>query len=88
MAVIRREEQTAAAAVVGVKDVTFLGYPDGRLMPSIELRRDISREIRTGATGPGGVPVARADVGQALRQPSGPSRRGRSDGLRGLPRCA
>jgi LmbE family N-acetylglucosaminyl deacetylase len=46
MAVLRREEQTAAASVVGVKDVTFLGYPDGRLTPTIELRRDISREIR------------------------------------------
>jgi LmbE family N-acetylglucosaminyl deacetylase len=46
MAALRREEQTAAASVVGVKDVTFLGYPDGRLTPSIELRRDISREIR------------------------------------------
>jgi len=46
MAAIRRREQTAAAAVVGVKDPTFLGYPDGRLVSSIELRRDISREIR------------------------------------------
>ena len=26
--------------------MTFLGYPDGRLTPSIEFRRDISREIR------------------------------------------
>ncbi len=46
MAVTRREEQRAAAAEVGVRDVTFLGYPDGRLTPSIELRRDISRQIR------------------------------------------
>ena len=46
MAVLRREEQRAAAAEVGVSDVTFLGYPDGRLTPSIELRRDISRQIR------------------------------------------
>jgi LmbE family N-acetylglucosaminyl deacetylase len=46
MAEIRREEQRKAAAEVGVVDVTFLGYPDGRLMPSIELRRDISRVIR------------------------------------------
>lgn len=46
MAAVRREEQTAAAAVVGVKDVTFLGYPDGCLTASIELRRDITREIR------------------------------------------
>jgi LmbE family N-acetylglucosaminyl deacetylase len=47
MATLRREEQRAAAAEVGVSDVTFLGYPDGRLTPSIELRRDISRQIRT-----------------------------------------
>ncbi len=46
MAVLRREEQRAAAAEVGVSDVAFLGYPDGRLTPSIELRRDISRQIR------------------------------------------
>ncbi len=43
---IRRAEQEAAAKVVGVSDVTFLGYPDGRLTPSIELRRDLSRVIR------------------------------------------
>ncbi len=46
MAAIRRQEQRAAAAEVGVTDVTFLGYPDGRLVPSIELRRDISRQVR------------------------------------------
>ena len=46
MAALRRVEQRAAAAEVGVHDVTFLGYPDGRLTPSIELRRDISRQIR------------------------------------------
>jgi LmbE family N-acetylglucosaminyl deacetylase len=43
---IRQAEQAAAAAEVGVSDVRFLGYPDGRLTPSIELRRDISRVIR------------------------------------------
>lgn len=43
---IRRAEQTAAAAVVGVRDVRFLGYPDGRLQPTLELRRDIARVIR------------------------------------------
>ncbi len=46
MALIRRREQTAAAEVVGVTDLHFLGYPDGRLTPSLELRRDISRVIR------------------------------------------
>jgi LmbE family N-acetylglucosaminyl deacetylase len=43
---IRRAEQTAAAKAVGVTDVRFLGYPDGRLAPTIELRRDISRVVR------------------------------------------
>lgn len=43
---IRRAEQIAAAKAVGVTDVTFLGYPDGRLESTLELRRDISRQIR------------------------------------------
>ncbi len=47
MARIRRVEQTAAAATVGVTDLHWLAYPDGRLQPTIELRRDISRVIRT-----------------------------------------
>jgi LmbE family N-acetylglucosaminyl deacetylase len=46
MAEIRQTEQRAAAKVVGVTDVTFLGYPDGRLESTIALRRDISRVIR------------------------------------------
>jgi LmbE family N-acetylglucosaminyl deacetylase len=43
---IRRAEQEAAAKAVGVSDVRFLGYQDGKLTPSLELRRDISRVIR------------------------------------------
>lgn len=43
---IRQAEQRAAAAAVGVEDVHFLGYPDGRLTVSMELRRDITRLIR------------------------------------------
>jgi LmbE family N-acetylglucosaminyl deacetylase len=46
MGPLREAEQKAAAGEVGVHDLTFLRYPDGRLTPSIELRRDISREIR------------------------------------------
>jgi LmbE family N-acetylglucosaminyl deacetylase len=46
MVEIREAEQRAAAKVVGVTDVTFLGYPDGRLESSFDLRRDISRVIR------------------------------------------
>ena len=43
---IRQEEQRKAAAALGVADVEFLGYPDGRLTVSHELRRDITRSIR------------------------------------------
>ncbi len=43
---IRQAEQRAAAAAVGVSDVRFLGYVDGELVVSHELRRDISRVIR------------------------------------------
>ena len=46
MAAIRRDEQRAAAAEVGVHDVTFLGYPDGRLTVTLDLRRDLTRVIR------------------------------------------
>jgi LmbE family N-acetylglucosaminyl deacetylase len=43
---IRRTEQRNAAKAVGVEDVRFLGYPDGRLELTLDLRRDISRVIR------------------------------------------
>ncbi len=43
---IRQAEQRAAAKEVGVDDVVFLGYPDGQLEVSFDLRRDISRVIR------------------------------------------
>lgn len=46
MATIRQTEQTAAAKQVGVHELHFLGYPDGRLEPSIALRRDLARVIR------------------------------------------
>ena len=43
---IRRAEQEAAASVVGVDDLHWLGYPDGRLEVTLDLRRDLSRVIR------------------------------------------
>jgi len=46
MPILREAEQRAAAQAVGVKDVTFLGYPDGQLYVTHELRRDITRQIR------------------------------------------
>ena len=46
MASMRRKEQTAAAAVVGVHDLIFLGHPDGQVVADLALRRDVSRVIR------------------------------------------
>jgi LmbE family N-acetylglucosaminyl deacetylase len=46
MAALRRDEQRAAAKIVGVDDVRFLGYPDGRVESSLALRRDLARVIR------------------------------------------
>lgn len=46
MAGIRREEQLEAAKAVGVSDVTYLGFEDGRVVVDLELRRAISRVIR------------------------------------------
>lgn len=43
---IRQKEQRAAARVLGVKDLTFLNYPDGYLVPDLHLRKDITRVIR------------------------------------------
>jgi LmbE family N-acetylglucosaminyl deacetylase len=46
LAATRVGEQRAAADVLGVGEIVHLGYPDGYLMPSLELRRDITRQIR------------------------------------------
>ncbi|MGH2457064.1 MAG: PIG-L deacetylase family protein, partial [Candidatus Limnocylindria bacterium] len=46
LAATRRAEQRAAADVLGVRDIVHLGYPDGYLTPSLELRRDVVRQIR------------------------------------------
>ena len=43
---IRHEEQSRAAAVIGVKSVRFLDHEDGYLLPTIDLRRDVVRVIR------------------------------------------
>ncbi len=42
----RQSEQIAAAAVLGVRQVRFLNYPDGYLTADLHLRRDITRLIR------------------------------------------
>jgi LmbE family N-acetylglucosaminyl deacetylase len=46
MPAVRRAEQVAAAKCVGVNDVRFLGYPDGRVEATLDLRRDLARVIR------------------------------------------
>lgn len=43
---LREAEERASAAVVGVQEVEFLGYPDGRLEANLALRRDLAAAIR------------------------------------------
>ena len=46
LATTRMAEQRAAADILGVTEIVHLGYPDGYLTPSLDLRRDITRQIR------------------------------------------
>lgn len=43
----RMQEQRNACAILGVKDVIFLGHHDGELQPTIELRKELVRLYRT-----------------------------------------
>src|SRR5262245_46579592 len=43
---VRRDEQLASCAVVGVTDVEFLGWPDGAIVEGLELRSDLAAVIR------------------------------------------
>ncbi len=46
LAAIREDEERSAARALGVREVIFLRYHDGELYPTLELRRDIVRQIR------------------------------------------
>ena len=43
---IREAEQRAAGAILGVTNYVFMGYEDGYLQHTLDLRRDITRLIR------------------------------------------
>jgi LmbE family N-acetylglucosaminyl deacetylase len=46
LAELREAEQRAAAKVLGVEEVDFLGYEDGLLEPTLEVRKEVVRLIR------------------------------------------
>ncbi len=46
LARVREEEQRRACGILGVSQVEFLGYEDGMLQNTLELRRDLVRLIR------------------------------------------
>jgi LmbE family N-acetylglucosaminyl deacetylase len=46
IAAIRERELRDSADLLGVADVTFLGFPDGALAPTLELRKAVTREVR------------------------------------------
>ncbi len=43
---VRKQEQRAAAEVLGVRSVTFLDFPDGLLEVNPDTRRAVAREVR------------------------------------------
>ena len=43
---LREAEQREAARVLGVEEVVFLRHPDAYLEPTLELRKELAREIR------------------------------------------
>lgn len=43
---IRREEQQASCAVVGVSEIEFLGMPDGEVVEGLALRRQLATALR------------------------------------------
>jgi LmbE family N-acetylglucosaminyl deacetylase len=46
LARVREKEQKAAAEILGISGVTFLGIPDGELEESPHLRKEITRILR------------------------------------------
>ena len=84
---IREREQLAAAAILGVSDVRFLGYPDGTLQPTLgAAARPDAPDPRAAATGSGHHrPNHHHPARQLLHQPSRPSRLGRGHHVRDLP---
>ncbi|HXA43014.1 MAG TPA: PIG-L deacetylase family protein [Candidatus Solibacter sp.] len=46
LAAVRELEQAAANKILGITNYVNLGYDDGSLTPSLELRKDITRVIR------------------------------------------
>lgn len=47
LAEIREKEQRDAGTILGVSNFVFMGYPDGYLEATLDLRRDLCRVIRT-----------------------------------------
>jgi LmbE family N-acetylglucosaminyl deacetylase len=46
LSTMRVAEQRAAADILGVSEIVHLGYPDGYLVPTLDVRRAITRQIR------------------------------------------
>jgi LmbE family N-acetylglucosaminyl deacetylase len=47
LARLREEEQNAANEIIGVKQTIYLHYPDGELEPTLALRKELTKLIRT-----------------------------------------
>ena len=47
LARLREGEQNAANALIGIKETLYLHYPDGELEPTLALRKELTKLIRT-----------------------------------------
>ena len=46
LARLREDEQRLANQLLGIRETVFMRYPDGELVPTLELRKDLTRLIR------------------------------------------
>ena len=47
LARLREGEQSAANNLIGIKQTIYLHYPDGELEPTLALRKELTKLIRT-----------------------------------------
>lgn len=46
LAKAREAEQSEACAILGIQETVYLHHPDGELEPTMDLRRDLTRQLR------------------------------------------
>ena len=82
LAAIRADEQRNAARTLGVARVEFLGYPDGEVEDTREVRRDVTPRDPEVAARSAHLPVSQPHLQPGRLAPRPPRGRRRGDRLR------